>query len=330
MESVMAIRLLIRVGVAVLILAVMTGCRLEAQSIEGMFDRTVAVSGPVTLDIRTGSGSISIHSGPVDSVRVIARIRARSLFGGDHAERIRRIEAAPPIEHAGNAIRIGHVDDDRLFRNITISYDVSVPPDTRGRSHTGSGGQTLENFSGPLDVAAGSGHLVIRHIGSDVRASTGSGAIQIEDIGGNVVGRTGSGSITAQRVGGAVDVHTGSGRVEVTQTAEADVEVVTGSGSIGVRGARRAVRARAGSGRIDLEGRPGQNWDIESASGSVRIDFADDAAFELNARTASGGITTDHPLTVLESTSRRRLRGTVRGGGAKVDVSTASGSIHIE
>jgi hypothetical protein len=328
----MPVPLLIRAGFAVLALAAATACHLEAQTRpEGMFERTLAVvDGPVTLDIRTGSGSIQIHRGPANNVRVIGRIRAgSSWYATDVEERIRRIEGAPPIEQNGGTIRLGHVEDDRLFRNISISYEVSAPLDTRVQSHTGSGRQMVDDLSGPVDVSAGSGRLLIRHIRSDVRASTGSGAIQVEDLGGSFVGRTGSGSITAEGVRGAVSARTGSGRVDVAQTAEADVDVATSSGSIGVRGARRALRAPAASGRITLEGRPGQNWDVESASGGIRIDFADDAAFELNARTASGAINTNHPLTVHDA-SRTRLRGIVRGGGRRVDVSTASSSINIE
>lgn len=315
--------------VVLLLCAFLTACRLEAQSADGGFERTLGVSGPVTLDIRTGSGSIEMRRGSVDSVVVTARIRGRSLTGGDLEQRIRRIESAPPVEQAGNSIRIGHVQDDQLFRNISISYVVTAPAATQVRSHTGSGSQDIDNLDGPVAVTAGSGRIVVRHVGREVRASTGSGAIEAEDVG-SLIGRTGSGSITAQGVRGAVDARTGSGRVDVTQTADAGVDVVTASGGIEVRGARQALRAQAASGSIDVEGRPGEDWEVQSASGSIRIDFAEDSAFALDARTASGGISTSHPLTLIGSASRRQLRGTVRGGGPTVRVSTASGSIDIE
>lgn len=328
----MTVRLVISAGFAVLVLASATACQLEAQTrAEGMFERTLAVGGPLTLDIRTGSGSIQIHRGPAEGIRVIGRIRAgRSWYSTDVEERIRRIEAAPPITQDGDTIRVGRVQDDRLFRNISISYDVTVPLDTRVQSQTGSGSQTLSDLSGPVDVSAGSGSLLLRDIRNDVRASTGSGAIRVEDLGGSFVGRTGSGPITAEGVRGAVTARTGSGRVDVAQTGEAGVEVATASGRIDVRGARRALRARAASGSIELEGRPAQNWDVESASGSIRIHFPADSAFELNARTASGAINTTHPLALVNARSRTRLRGTVRGGGSRVDLSTASGSIQID
>lgn len=309
----MTVRLVTSAGLAILILA-SAGCDLEAQTrAEGMFDRTLAVNGPVTLEIRTGSGSIEIHRGPADSVRVVGRIRAgRSWLGADVEERVRRIEAAPPIVQDGDTIRVGRAGDDSLFRNVSISYDVTVPMDTRVQSHTGSGGQTISDLAGPVDASTGSGRLLLRNIRSDVRASTGSGGIEAEAIGGSFVGRAGSGDI------------------DVSQAGEADISVATGSGGIGVRGARRSLHARAGSGSIELEGRPAGNWDVETGSGGVRIDFPEDSAFELNARTGSGAINMTHPIALVDSRSRNRLRGTVRGGGSRVDLSTGSGSIQID
>jgi hypothetical protein len=297
-----------------LLLVASAGCRLDAQTrAEGMFDRTLAVGGPVTLEIRTGSGGIEIRRGPADSIRVIGRIRAgSSWFRSDVEEQVRRIEAAPPIEQEGDTIRVGRVGDSPLFRNISISYEVTVPMATRVQSHTGSGSQTISDLDGPVDASTGSGRVNLRNIRSDVRASTGSGGIAAEAIGGSFVGRA------------------GSGHVDVSQAGEGDVSVATGSGGIGVRGARRALHARAGSGSIEIEGRPAGNWDVETGSGGVRIDFPEDSAFELNARTGSGSINMTHPISLVDSRSRTRLRGMVRGGGSRVDLSTGSGSIQID
>jgi hypothetical protein len=271
-------------------------CTLEAQTRpERTFERTLAVDGPVSLEIRTGSGNIAIHSGPTDSVRVIGRVRGgRSWFGGNVEERIRRIEAAPPIMQTADMIRIGPDGDDSLFRNISISYDVTVPMETRVQSRTGSGSQTISDVTGPVEASTGSGSLQLRGIDGEVKASTGSG------------------------------------HIEVAQTGDADVDVRTGSGGIDVSGARRALRARTGSGTIKIEGRPASNWDVETGSGGIRIDLPEDSAFDLNVRTGSGSINTSHPLALVGAVSRNRLRGTVRGGGARVDLSTGSGSVRID
>src|SRR5918999_2262321 len=139
----MIVRLMTSVGLAV-VLGASTACRLDAQTrAEGMFERMLTVAGPVTLDIRTGSGNVQVQRGPADSVHVVARLRGGrswSWFSGDGdvEERIRSIESAPPITQSGNTIRIGPAQNDRLYRNISITYDVTVPMETSVQSRTGS------------------------------------------------------------------------------------------------------------------------------------------------------------------------------------------------
>ena len=77
---------------------------------EGSFERTLPVTGPVELDVRAGSGRISVRSGENHSVRIRGAIRARGgwLAGlGDPESEVRRLEADPPVERDGNFIRVG-------------------------------------------------------------------------------------------------------------------------------------------------------------------------------------------------------------------------------
>jgi hypothetical protein len=254
-----------------------SGCGVYAgMPVEGSFDRTLAVSGTVDLEIRSGSGGIRIDAGPVDTVHVVARIRANPWFSGDTEARVRRIEANPPILQNGNIIAIGRNGDDELFRNVSIGYDVTVPEATRVRSVVGSGGQR------------------IRHVRGPVAATAGSGGIQIEDAAGVV-------------------------------------EAVAGSGGIVITGAQAAVRARTGSGGIRIEGKPLDAWDLQTGSGGIRMSVTDNTPFNVDARTGSGGISSDHqPVAAIGVTTRHRLQGTVRGGGALVQLQTGSGGIHIE
>jgi hypothetical protein len=222
-------------------LVALTGCdvvRIAAQSQQarGEFERTLTVNGPVDLSIRTGSGSIEVRTGAGDRVQIMGKISASSGRDGlDPAERVRKVEAAPPITQAGNVIRIGDTNDDPLYRNVGISYELVVPANTRVNSQTGSGSQTIGSVDGP------------------VRAQTGSGSIRIERAGGSLHAQTGSGHIQADSVGGDVHAQTGSGSVEVRQIARADVDVQTGSGSVTLtlpEDAAYTLEARTGSGSI--------------------------------------------------------------------------------
>jgi hypothetical protein len=54
------------------------------------------------------------------------------------------------------------------------------------------------------------------------------------------------------------------------------------------------------------------------------------SGFDLNVHTGSGTIHSDEPITVQGSFGKHELKGTVRGGGPAVEVSTGSGDVDIK
>src|SRR6266853_1518396 len=157
----------------------------------GEFARTLQVNGAVNLQVETGSGSIDVRTGSSSEVRVVGHIWANEWFSGNAEERVKRIESNPPIQQSGNDIRIGHIDDPELKRNISVSYELVVPATTELRASSGSGSQTISGIAGSLEASTGSGSLRSSSIGSSVRAHTGSGSIDINGAKGTVYARTG-------------------------------------------------------------------------------------------------------------------------------------------
>ena len=231
-----------------------------AAAAEGSFQRTLQVTGPVTMDLTTGSGDVDVHTGGAGQVQVTGHIRAtEKWFDGDSndvRDKIKRLEGNPPIQQSGNTIRIGHVDDPELRHNISISYEVVVPAETELRTESGSGNQKVEGIRGPLEISAGSGDVKLSGIGDRVHAETGSGDIDINRVNGNVHAKTGSGSIQANEIAGGFEADTGSGHISLQQTAPGSVRVDTGSGGMDLRGVRGSLDAKAGSGTIEAEGSP--------------------------------------------------------------------------
>jgi DUF4097 and DUF4098 domain-containing protein YvlB len=297
---------------------------------QGHFDRTLGVNGPVDLDVETGSGEIVVHPGDSSKVEIHGRIRASGWHtGGDVEERIHELETNPPIEQNGNTIRIGHIEDRERVRNISISYEVTVPSATRLHCSSGSGHERIEGITGPADVNSGSGSIELTNIGGESHARTGSGDIELSGIHGSAKAITGSGSIHATGIAGGFTGSSGSGEVRLEQTAAGDVDIGTGSGSIEVKGADGAVRVQTGSGNITAQGQPKGDWKLRTSSGDVTIEFPADAAYDLVAHTSSGRIHSTQGMTVQGTISSRELHGKVHGGGSLVDVSTSSGAISI-
>ncbi len=313
-------------GLALFVVA-LTACPAMIGSERGAFDRTLKVSGPVDLDVQTGSGSVTVRTGGTDTVVVRGDIRVN---GGDALAKVHKLEANPPIDQTGNSIRIGRISDPELRRNVSISYEITVPPQTQLRSHTGSGNQNVDGIKGPVEAETGSGGVTIANIGGEVRTHTGSGNIELDNIQGAARAEAGSGSIRANKIGGPFDGHTGSGRITLAQAAQGDVRAEAGSGSIELEGVKGGLRAGTGSGNLTVAGEPTAAWDVHTGSGSVTLRLPQQVAFDLYAHTGSGSINSDHPVTIQGSTNRHELRGKVRGGGVPVEVRTGSGNIKIE
>jgi|SRR5579863_7614695 len=324
----------IRLRNVVTLAAALFACAAAATALaaEGSFDRTLKVTGPVHLDVTTGSGDIHIRSGDSTTVQIHGTIRARSHWG-DHAspeEKVRYLESHPPIEQDGNTIRVGHIEDREFAHNVSISFELVVPKATELHSETGSGGQVVDGIRGPARIGTGSGSLRISNMGDEVRAETGSGDMELDSVRGPVTAKTGSGTIRADGVAGEFTGETGSGNIHLRQTAAGAVKADTGSGSIDLSGVNGSLRAEAGSGRITVDGAPAGDWRLETGSGSINVRVPAQAAFDLHAHTSSGHISTVHPVTLQGTLSRSDWRGKVRGGGYLLDLSTGSGDVRIE
>jgi DUF4097 and DUF4098 domain-containing protein YvlB len=301
-------------------------------SAEGHFEKTLEVNGAPNVQIETGSGSIEARAGNSNQIHVIGHIKVGDWFSGNSnsEEKVKRIEQNPPIQQSGNDVRIGHIDDPELKRNVSISYEVTVPAGTQLRSNSGSGSQTVTGLGGSVEANTGSGSIKVSDSGSGVHARAGSGSIEINGAKGSVFVRTGSGSIHAMNVAGGFDGETGSGHLVLEQTAPGSVRAETGSGGLELHNVHGSLQAQAGSGNIKAEGEATGEWVVHTGSGSVQLRLPQNASFDLNAHTGSGSINLSHPVTVQGQIGRKEVRGKVGNGGVPIEVQTGSGNIVID
>jgi DUF4097 and DUF4098 domain-containing protein YvlB len=295
------------------------------------FDRTFTVSGDATLEASSDSGSITVRRGEGSTIVVHGRVEpVRGMRApSDAAEIAARVAAQPPVTQDGSVVRLGRLDDEAARRAVRISYEVSVPANTRVSAQTGSGAVAVEGTRLPVSARSGSGGVTVRQIDADAEVRTGSGTIAVESVSGTASASTGSGSISAKGIGRGLQASTGSGRITAALSGEGDVKVSTGSGSIVLTGVVGAVQASTGSGNVTVDGRPTADWKLSAASGSVSVTVPSDVGFQLDARSSSGSLDVDMPMTVQGRVDRHRMQGTVRGGGPTLALSTASGSISV-
>jgi DUF4097 and DUF4098 domain-containing protein YvlB len=317
-----------RVALAALLVA---SSALSASAQEGSFQKTLNVSGPVTLTVRTDSGSISVRRGSSESVAVKGTVRPRKhwLVSGDHTSAIRAVEQNPPITQSGNVITLDRPADEATRRAVSISYEVTVPANTEVNASTGSGHVSVDGVDGSVGATTGSGAVEVSNVKGKVKAKTGSGSVKLDGVGAGAEASTGSGGIEASRVAGGLDASTGSGGIAATLAGAGGVKAHTGSGSISIGGVAGALDVSTGSGSVDVNGTPQGDWSVRTSSGGIDVDLPAESGFRLDARTSSGSINVDHPLTMKGEINRRAVSGTVRGGGSLLTLSTASGSIQV-
>jgi DUF4097 and DUF4098 domain-containing protein YvlB len=308
----------------------LAACVSVALAADGSFQRTLAVSGRVDLEAATGSGDIRVRTGAAGSVQVVGHIRARDDFRATADEKIRFLTANPPIEQSGNVVRIGRIEDAKYKNNVSISYEIVTPSDTRLTAHTGSGNISAEGVLAPTEATTGSGDIKISGVGAEVRARTGSGNVEVDGAQGAAELSTGSGDIRAGRLAGALRARTGSGDIRADFAKPGDADASTGSGIIELNGVKGSLTARTGSGDIRVGGEPTAAWVVHSSSGDVTLRLSGSAAFDLDAHASSGDITLNHPVTVSGTLSRKTVKGKIRGGGAMMEVRAGSGNIRIE
>ena len=300
-----------------------------ARAADGTFEKTFTVSGPVNLQAQTHSGNITVRTGSAGSVFIHADIRVRRSDASEADNIIRELQNNPPLEQAGNTIRIRNIEED-LRRRVSISYEITTPAETTADANTGSGNIGIDGIRGPVDANTGSGNIALANISSTTKTNTGSGNIELSSIGATSRAGTGSGNIVARGVSGDFSGRTGSGNVIVDQASGGSVEMNSGSGNLEARGVHGGLNATTGSGGVSAEGEMTSDWNLRTSSGSVQVRLPSEAAFTIEARSSSGSIEVNHPLTVQGRIGRREVRGTVRGGGSLLAVSTSSGSIRVD
>ena len=126
------------------------------------------------------------------------------------------------------------------------------------------------------------------------------------------VGRTVNGEVEANRLNGDVDLHTVNGSVTFSTSGGGRAETVNGS-------------IRGDMGRADWS----DTNSFTTVNGSIILRFPDSLSTEVRASTVNGDITSDFTMSTSR-VSRRRLEGTIGGGGRTLALESVNGSIALK
>jgi hypothetical protein len=128
------------------------------------------------------------------------------------------------------------------------------------------------------------------------------------------IGRTVNGEVEATRLNGDLDLNTVNGSINFSTTAVARASTVNGS-------------IRGEMGRADWR----DALEMSTVNGGITLTLPQGLDTELRAATVNGDINVnDFQVTVHGRVSRRRLDGTIGGGGRTLSLETVNGSITLK
>lgn len=269
--------------------------------------RVFKVKGSPSVTVRNISGNIEIHTWDLSAVKVVARKSSDSV----------QVE----MEQSGDNIRIltkRRGGRRGFFRShSSIDYSIVMPREGNLEANTISGDVSVEDLRGDLFVESISGDLDLRRVDDRLWAKSVSGEIELSQGTVDVELSTISGDVNISEIKGRLEAHSVSGSIRVRRSQAPRFTFETTSGDV----------------EVDSELLKGGSYHISSHSGYIAIYLSADASFELSARTFSGELDTDLPLTITTPQRGRRRGRSVRGsygaGEATLELRTFSGDIRI-
>jgi len=126
------------------------------------------------------------------------------------------------------------------------------------------------------------------------------------------VGHSVNGEVAATRLNGDVDLRTVNGSITFSTTGTARAATVNGS-------------IRGEMGRADWNDR----LEMSTVNGGITLTFPATLSTDVRATTVNGDINTDFPMTIGKL-SRRRVEGTIGGGGRLLSLDSINGSITLK
>jgi DUF4097 and DUF4098 domain-containing protein YvlB len=228
-------------------------------------EKTLTVSGPVSLTLTNDFGDVSVTGGADGQVKVIAE---KTAWGYDDAEAQKELEELKVlIEQNGNNISISIQHPDQMnVLNLrpdiwSVKFTITVPEETA---------VTLDSSNGDLMLSATTGSADLQ---------TDFGSIEVSNASGAVGARTNNGNVTARDITSEEDVTLTSefGNIIAQEISGADVSAESTNGTLDLQGMTASGVLKAGSdfGSISLINSQASSVDVKSTNGEVTLENVD-------------------------------------------------------
>lgn len=300
---------------------------------EETFAKTESLGRDGKVEIRNISGNVEVTSWDRNEVKIDALKTSRASSMDKAKENAAKVKIE--VTRENGILKIATVYPKPSIKNLSVSvnYNVVIPSDAAISARSVSGNVTLEKIGGKATGETKSGNVTVMGARSGANAETVSGNVKVADVQNGVYGKTASGNVEARDVTGTTDLNCVSGDV-IAEDIQGAVEAETVSGSVKLRGISGAdvVKGKTMSGNTIYYGDVSSTgrYSLEAHSGNVEMSIPSGSAFDLTASTFSGTIKTDFKVMVSGKLSKKKISGSVNGGGADVKLKTFSGNVYLK
>lgn len=214
--------------------------------------------------------------------------------------------------------------------NKAVRIAVRTPRDFGVDVATSGGSVGVVGVSGAVVAATRGGSLRFEDVPGAVTGSTSGGSIRHTGRSASVVLETSGGSIGVGEVDGDVSAQTSGGRINVAKAGGA-VAAKTSGGSIRIDAAGGAVQAKTSGGSVDVAftAQPEAASRVVTTGGTITVALAPSVAVDVEASTSGGSVRLREGLRVEGEVAKRRLAGTINGGGPGLVLRTSGGAISL-
>ena len=282
-----------------------------------------------TLRLDADLGRIKVVSGGSG----VAVEITRSAEGGRAAEFLAAHEIS--FRQEGNDVIIEDELANRFHRwtrndRYDVQWNIRVPARYNLDLGTSGGGIELADIGGTVDARTSGGSITTGQLGGNALLKTSGGSIRIEGANGTVDARTSGGSIEIGETTGRVEARTSGGSIRLARSG-GDVIAKTSGGGVRIEGAAGSVDASTSGGSIyaALTRQPAGESSLTTSGGGVTVVLSGGVGVELDARTTGGSVVSEIPISVQGKIDNDELRGTVNGGGPRLNVRASGGGIRI-
>lgn len=248
-------------------------------------------SDAMALDVQTRNGGISVTRSDGETVRITARLKARSQ---DRLEATRIVTDHDP--DGTLLVRVQWPDGERQRRE-GCSFEIETPGADGVRLDSSNGALRIDGLAGDAVLDTSNGSVTVRDHDGSVHARTSNGSVTLDRVSGDVFADTSNGGIHAIGVSGAVKADTSNGNVviELSEDAEGPIRVGTSNGGVRLvltpafRGVLvldtsnggisydtsasvRRVSASRNHARMEI-GQGGPSSVVSTSNGSIRVEF---------------------------------------------------------